>query len=66
MLTLYLGGDPEIALTDNENLAHKLARENKKFKRLAQVRDYLDKNDNDVLGYLYYSCWKFHRKVFQS
>jgi len=57
MYKLYIGENPEICFVD-EDEAKKLSSEVKEFSDIESLHRFLDRNDNDIGGYLFYACWK--------
>lgn len=66
MFTLFLGNDPEICMSSNFDVAKILARETHSFNTKLEAEDYSKNNDNDMLGYSFYSCWLDGNIVFIS
>lgn len=65
MYTLFLGSDPEICSGDFERVKI-LARETHSFNTRLEAEDYSKNNDDDFLGYSFYSCWFDGNIVFIS
>lgn len=66
MYTLFLGSDPEICMTGDLERTKVLARETHSFNTKLEAEDYSKNNDNDMLGYPFYSCWLDGNIVFIS